>query len=224
MSNFKPKNGSKSFVCEVSNNGNGPSLVCASTEDNHYAVETSHGPSHEPKHCNEPYLITSHGKKSLDIKAPDCILKSSTYQPLYKLLYSTLLKNNAKLVTDLGAMIASTNQPAAYSSYLAEIQAAFPSITFGSPSPRLLIAESDGTVIIDSSKSLATNTYANWQAKAINENHNTRAAVSSCQLFTEGASYETKYSSTVHANQAYVAIRAGPFRDNFGTFRYSQDI
>jgi len=135
-----------------------------------------------------------------------------------------MLKTNAKLVNDLGAMIASGSQPAAYNTFLTEVRAAFPSVIFGTASPRLLIAESDGTVIIDSSKPLATNTYANWQAKTINENHNSRAAVFGCQLFPEGVSYETKYSSTVHSNQAYVGIRAGPFRDNFGTLRYSLNV
>jgi hypothetical protein len=45
---------------------------------------------------------------------------------------------------------------------------------------RIVITLPDGTVVVDTSKN--NNTYANFQAKAINENHNTRVAILDAQL------------------------------------------
>ena len=122
-----------------------------------------------------------------------------------------------------------TNTYVAYDAFFVVLVGIF-NITVGSASPRLVVTESDGTVIYDTSHAATpgssapgnnTNNYANWQSKLINENHNTRMAIMTAQMFPCGVGYETKYSSSVGTNQAYVAIRAGVYTNNAGTFRLS---
>ena len=135
-----------------------------------------------------------------------------------------------------------SGQPAAYDNFIMTI---FAISSFGLPplmsgdfavgqvTPRLVITEPDGTVIFDSSKPTdlsvtsdtpGTNSYFTWQAKHINENLNTRMAIMTAQMFPCGVGYETKFSSTTQTNQASVAIRAGQFTNNTGTFRYSKNV
>jgi hypothetical protein len=123
-------------------------------------------------------------------------------------------------------------------------------------SPRVVIAESDGNVIVDTGKNsgsfsatdpllafltavpaLDTNAFAgsasgnkvttgnagnslvNWQNRDVNENHNSRNAIANAQRFPCGVGLETKFSSSVLANQAGVAIRLGQLDNNNGTIR-----
>ena len=111
------------------------------------------------------------------------------------------------------------NTVEAYNLFLNELLNIF-DITLGSQSPRLVVTETDGTVIYDTAAG-DRNTYQNWKSKTINENHNTRVAIMTAQMFDCGVGYETKYSSTVGTNQNYVAIRAGPYLNSAGTFRLS---
>ncbi len=74
-----------------------------------------------------------------------------------------------------------------------------------SPVGRLVFAESDGTVVVDTGK--GTNSYANWQSKSINENHNTRASFILANIYPAGIAVETKFSSSSGTTEAYVAIR-----------------
>lgn len=170
--------------------------------------------------CNEPYRIEGCDCcDKLNVKPPVCLKKDPTYKQLYHTLYQAIRDNDLEI--KLQNMIVS-NTSGAYDTWAAELVLDF-GLTYGNASPRLLVAESDGTVVFDSSKSMATNTYTNWKAKAINENHNSRVAVFACQLFACGVGYETKYSTSVSQNQAYVAIRAGPYLNDAGTYRLSQN-
>lgn len=91
------------------------------------------------------------------------------------------------------------------------------------PSARVLYMEPDGTVIVDTSKG-ALNTFANYKAKVINENHNSRVSIISAQLFTSGVGAEIRFSSTVQVNQAACAkIQTGTQFNNQGTIRVSYD-
>jgi len=65
------------------------------------------------------------------------------------------------------------------------------------------------------------NTYANFLAKAINENHNTRAAVISAQLFKCGYGVERKFSTSTSSFETYFAARLGGQFDSAGTARLS---
>ncbi|MEQ1639067.1 MAG: hypothetical protein ABL903_20585 [Methylococcales bacterium] len=73
---------------------------------------------------------------------------------------------------------------------------------------RIVITTPDGIVVYDSSKGTA-NTYANFVAKTINENHNSRIAILNAQLYECGLGVETKYSSTDKTTEDYVAARLG---------------
>lgn len=85
---------------------------------------------------------------------------------------------------------------------------------------RVLITLPDGTVVVDTSKS-TDNTYANFQAKAINENHNSRIAILDAQLWACGVGLETKTSTTTGAVEVYLAKRLGTYLNSAGTVRLS---
>jgi hypothetical protein len=79
----------------------------------------------------------------------------------------------------------------------------------------------DGTVVVDTKKT-ALNTYANYVAKKINENHNSRIAILDSRLFVCGAGVETKRSTTDGVVENYVAMRLGNYLDNSGSARISK--
>ena len=78
----------------------------------------------------------------------------------------------------------------------------------------------DGTVVVDTSKG-ATNTFANFDAKKINENHNTRISILDAQLYDCGVGLETKTSSTTDVKEVYLAKRLGNYLNSAGTVRLS---
>ena len=85
---------------------------------------------------------------------------------------------------------------------------------------RYLIALDDGTVIADSSR--ATNTFTNFRAKTINENHHSRPEMLMSLLSTSGVGYANRYSSSVNAKLLYLSNRIGIMaQDNVGTVRLS---
>ncbi len=85
---------------------------------------------------------------------------------------------------------------------------------------RVLITLPDGTVVVDTSKS-TDNTYANFQAKAINENHNSRIAILDAQHWACGIGLETKTSTTTGAVEVYLAKHLGTYLNSAGTVRPS---
>lgn len=93
---------------------------------------------------------------------------------------------------------------------------------------RLVITVPDGTVLYDSSKG-TLNTFANFAAKRINENHNSRIAILAAQLYECGIGVETKFSTTDKTTETYVAARLGlgtaaaaaSYLNNNGTVRLS---
>ncbi len=85
---------------------------------------------------------------------------------------------------------------------------------------RVLITLPDGTVVVDTSKG-TDNTYANYQAKTINENHNSRIAILDSQLWACGVGLETKTSTSTGAVEVYLAKRLGTYLNSAGTVRLS---
>jgi hypothetical protein len=84
---------------------------------------------------------------------------------------------------------------------------------------RVLVTLADGHVAYDTSK---TNTWANFRANTINENHNSRPAIMSALLGNLGMGYEVKYSSTDNQKEAYHVQRMGPSSHNaLGCIRIS---
>jgi hypothetical protein len=121
------------------------------------------------------------------------------------------MPNATTLTTDLGAV---TNE-GTYATLLADAQAMAAKIATG----RAVITVPDGTVMVDTSK--ANNTLANFQAKAINENHNSRVAIFSAQQYPCGLGLERKLSTTDGTVETYLAFRAGTHLDSLGTLRVS---
>lgn len=170
--------------------------------------------------CDEPYrCINCYNKQQkLNISPPVCLLSSNTYKSLYDKLYDGILQNNLEILYD--NLIKSDN-PGVYTAFLDKIVEIY-GITIGSPSPRIVLTESDGTVVIDTSST--NNTYDNWINGTINESHNSRVAILATQLFECGVGYETKFSNSVGTDQAYIGIRLGNYLNNPGSIRISQNI
>jgi hypothetical protein len=85
---------------------------------------------------------------------------------------------------------------------------------------RSVITLSDGTVAYDSSKS--NNSHANYTAKNINENHNSRVAILQALLGNSGVGFETKYSTSTNKMSYYLAQRVGNSNsDTMGVIRIS---
>jgi hypothetical protein len=53
------------------------------------------------------------------------------------------------------------------------------------------------------------NSFEHFEDKTVNENHNTRVAILSAQLYSCGAGVESKLSTTTGQSEIYVAIRLG---------------
>ncbi len=110
------------------------------------------------------------------------------------------------------------------------------------PHGRIVVTLPDGTVVIDTYldfcncdipscvdecpdvSTYGCNGYNYFTSKVVNENHNSRVAIMDAQMYPCGVGCETKYSTTVGAVQAYVAIRLGPYLNNLGTVRLSQNV
>jgi len=94
------------------------------------------------------------------------------------------------------------------------------------PDYRLLLTLPDGTVLFDSARADGTataqdNSFQNFQAKTINENHNTRVAIMYAQLSPLGLGWERKLSTSTEEVETYVAMRLGPQFASSGTMRLS---
>jgi hypothetical protein len=88
---------------------------------------------------------------------------------------------------------------------------------------RIVITLPDGTVVIDTYQG-ASNTYANYVAKTINENHNSRIAIHQSLNHQNGTGWENKYSTTTSTKQNYVAVRLGRYLKHIGAIRLSADV
>jgi hypothetical protein len=92
--------------------------------------------------------------------------------------------------------------------------------TLGSSS-RVVITLQDGTVVIDTSKG-AGNTLAAFQAKTINENHNSRLAILTSQKYPCGVGIERNFNSTLLAFETSLAVRLGDHLNSDGTIHLSK--
>lgn len=87
---------------------------------------------------------------------------------------------------------------------------------------RIVVTLPDGTVVVDTAKG-ANNTFDNFKAKTINENHNTRVAILDAQLWACGVGLETKTSTTTNTAEVYLAKRLGIYLNSAGTVRLSHN-
>lgn len=133
--------------------------------------------------------------------------------PPYDTLNAVL---TATKVTSFKNKLSAVADQATYNVLLNEANATAAMIANG----RIVVTLPDGTVVVDTSKG-ANNTFDNFKAKTINENHNTRVAILDAQLWSCGVGLETKTSSTDNVVESYLAKRLGIYLNSVGTVRLS---
>lgn len=199
------------------------------------------------QNCDSPYLINCN--KSLNVHPPKCLEESKCFRELFDQVEVAILHEQFYLkfaeairqsdpATDApngNCTPGNYNSAQYYNCFFQAMIDAFAAagvvVTPGTASPRVVCTESDGTVIVDTSRAwdqdntnvANLNNYQNWHNKKINENHNSRVAVLSTQLYSCGVGYERKWSSTVNSNQDYAAVRIGRYLQAFGQCRLSQN-
>lgn len=136
------------------------------------------------------------------------------HQADYAALINALV-NGAPSAGNLIADLAAMHDQATYATLLADSTTIAGRLATG----RLVITLPDGTVVVDTSK--GNNTYANFLAKAINENHNSRLAILEAQEYPCGLALERKFSTTDNTVETYFGLRAGNHLDSYGTLRIS---
>lgn len=124
--------------------------------------------------------------------------------------------------------VAATGATAAQTAAYTALWNAAITLSSGVLNGRVVITLPDGTVVVDTGKGTAVNTYANYMAKAINENHNTRIAIHDAQEYECAEGVETKWSTSIGASEYTVARRlpdgntyATGYRNSEGTIRLS---
>lgn len=165
--------------------------------------------------CNKPFVIQKCGKIKLNIKAPKCLLQNNIYRELYYALYDGIIRGHY-YDTDL----AKITDEVTYNIFLESIRAIFNTLQY-----RILVAHSDGTVVLDTSYPPGDprNSYESYIHKKVNENHNTRPSMMYARLSKNGVGYGSKESLTVGTRQSYVAIRIGQWMEGGPTFRIGMD-
>jgi hypothetical protein len=129
----------------------------------------------------------------------------------YQALINALVPNVGPLITGLATL-----SEASYPTLLAAAETAADA---AGATGRVVLTLPDGTVVVDTSRT--NNTWADFQAKAINENHNSRLAILAAQEYPCGIAIESKVSTSTGLNEGYVALRAGVHLDSWGTIRIS---
>ncbi|MCU1273172.1 MAG: hypothetical protein JWO48_603 [Bryobacterales bacterium] len=156
--------------------------------------------------------------------APACLpginAAFAAHSAQYTLVSNALGPKVGILKTQLGQVV----DQATYATLLATSHALANSIANG----RLVITVPDGTVVVDTGKPddpattlPAGNSYQHFQAKTVNENHNSRVAIFSAQQWPCGFGLESKLSTSTGVTEHYVAVRLGNHLDSIGTARLS---
>jgi hypothetical protein len=139
--------------------------------------------------------------------------------PTYTTLAGVLF--NAGVYNALTSQLAAVTDDATYNTLLGTANAVAAAVN-----ARMLITVPDGTVVIDTNRndgpgSPQNNLFANFQAKTINENHNSRIAILMAQEYPCGVGVENKFSTSTGLDESAVARRAGDHLDSAGTLRLS---
>jgi len=157
-------------------------------------------------------------------QAQDCQPGYTEAYQLHRQVYSKLKNKLTPEVNSLDAELKAVVDQASYEVLLAHSH----TIAGLIPNGRLLVTIPDGTVVLDTSKPddpnnqlPQGNSYDHFKNKTVNENHNSRVAIFSAQLFPCGLGLETKFSTTDNQDESYYAIRLGVHLDSDGTARIS---
>jgi len=162
--------------------------------------------------CCRPYIVkckSDDGCYTLDLclDPPKCLHANRQFKKLYCELKQSIIYHRIDL------LLKEINQDN-YDEFVTVIMLVSSRINNG----RIVVALPDGTVVVDTFKN---NTWAGYQAKTINENHNTRVAFMDAQDKVGGVGYERKLSSTTGHYEKGVAVRLGEYLNNQGTIRLS---
>ena len=138
--------------------------------------------------------------------------------------YGSLIASLSPNVYDLTQLVDAVDNPATYGDLLNFSL----DLAASTPNGRLLIALPDGTVVVDTFQPVDLdnllpegNSYEHFQQKTVNENHNTRVAIISAQIYPCGVGVESKASTTTGTFQSYAALRLGGQFLSSGTARLS---
>jgi hypothetical protein len=164
-------------------------------------------------------VLTSATARAQDCQpgiGPAFVARATTFNQLI----NTLGPGLGTLQNDLAQL---TNQ-ATYANLLIDARAIAVSI----PTGRLVVTVPDGTVVLDTARTddptnvmAVGNSFAHFQSKTVNENHNSRIAILAAQEYPCGAGIESKLSTTTGQVESYLAIRIGAHLDSLGTARLS---
>jgi len=153
------------------------------------------------------------GEKALNTEAPQLREKVPRASKVLDAVMPLRSDNRIKIPAD-------SVEYDALAAYLFQLRASL-ALELGESTARVLYCEPDGTVIFDSSKG-SNNTFANFDSKSINENHNTRVAIMSAQSFVSGYGAEVKSSTSTGRVEVYAGtIVGGSQFNNRGTIRVS---
>ena len=157
-------------------------------------------------------------------QAPACNPGIAAAYTAHAATYNVLINALAPQVPALQAQTTAVINQATYATLLTTAR----NLALTVPNGRVLVSLPDGTVMVDTGRPddptnvmPAGNSFAHFQAKTVNENHNSRIAILDAQEWPCGAGLERKFSSSTGFTETYFAIRLGAHLDNAGTVRLS---
>jgi len=178
----------------------------------HTSKKTKCKPCVDTEVCNTPYIIkckNDDGCYTIDLclEPPKCLHANRQFKKLYCELKHSIIYHRIDL------LLKEVNEDN-YDEFVTVVMLVSSRINNG----RIVVALPDGTVVVDTFKN---NTWAGYQNKTINENHNTRISFLDAQDNVGGVGYERKLSSTTGHYEKGVAVRLGEYLNNNGTIRLS---
>jgi len=140
------------------------------------------------------------------------------FMPTYDVLWTTLTPNTGNLTTLLDAV----SDQSSYEMLLGAARSIAARI-----GGRLVVTLPDGSVVVDTDlpdgeTPANANSYEHFNARSINENDNTRVAVSAAQMFPCGIAIESKFNPASGLAEVHFAARLGPHLSSSGTARLSR--
>lgn len=170
--------------------------------------------------CAFLVLTSTTARAADDDSCQPGIFKAVGSNPVYSQLFFAL----SPQVPDLRTLLEAVSDQPSYENLLAAAKALAASI----PSGRVVVTLPDGTVVLDtarpddSANSMDSgNSFEHFEEKTVNENHNSRVAILSAQLYSCGVGVESKLSTSTGRMETYLAIRLGKHLNSAGTARLS---
>lgn len=162
--------------------------------------------------------------RNASAQAPACNPGIAAAYTPHAAIYTVLI--NA-LVPQVGALQLQTSAVVDQPTYAILLTSAR-GLALSVPNGRVVVTLPDGTVVVDTGRPddptnvlAAGNSFQHFQAKTVNENHNSRIAILDAQEWPCGAGLERKFSSSTGFTETYFAIRLGAHLNSVGTVRLS---